>query len=324
MLLRHDASATWAYWDIEDGLGTRRELDLSLPAAGRVVGAGDLHCDSRDDILIRADGTHAWYWANTDAAPAVTPELPSLTRNPWFTFHAMGDFDGDGRDDVLLRNSTNGVFIYYEMRLEAEGVSTVLHRRLGLTQNRLFEVVAAADLNGDGRDDTLMRHAHEGRWNHYERSRERGVFDAGDPVRADPAAALRRPCHLHHLDCTASPAARPGPSPRRCAHDYPSVRGRGHSAGNVTTSVLDHGVSTSFPGAVVDEFRSASRCRVVGAADKRKQTGREQAAERRQTPDPCTARTTSRYAKRSGLWQIAGQCVTRWAAPQDTRREDDE
>lgn len=40
----------------------------------------------------------------------------------------------------------------------------------------MFEVVAAGDLNGDGRDDVLMRHAQEGRWIHYRMSRTRGAL----------------------------------------------------------------------------------------------------------------------------------------------------
>ena len=176
LLLRQDGTAAWVYYDIEDGLGTPRELDLPMPAAHSFVALADLNGDGRDDILVRAEDTHAWSWWHTGGPAPEQRDLPRLTRNPSFTFQAAGDFDGDGRDDVLLRNSENGVFVYYEMRLGEADPSPILHRGLRLTRNLSWQVVAAGDLNGDGRDDVLMRHAHQGRWIHYEMSRTGGVL----------------------------------------------------------------------------------------------------------------------------------------------------
>ena len=178
LLLVHDGTAAWTYIDIEDGMGTRRDLGLSLPEAHRFVTVADLNGDGYDDVLMRSDETHAWSWWDSSETIDEPRDLPQLTRDPLFTFQAAGDFDGDGRDDLLLRDSIDGVFIYYEMRLGEEDASPILHRGLGLTQDLSFQVIAAADLNGDGRDDVLLRRAHRGRWIHYEMSREGGTFRA--------------------------------------------------------------------------------------------------------------------------------------------------
>ena len=175
LLLRHAGNAVWVYYDIENGIGTRHELHVEAPEADRLAAAADLNGDGRGDFLMRAHDTHMWSGYLTGQATVERRDLRALTRNPLFTFQGVGDFDGDGRDDVLLRNSRTGEFIYYEMRLDAEPPA-ILHRSLRLTQNLLFDVIALGDLNGDGRDDVLMRHAHRGHWIYYEMSRERGVL----------------------------------------------------------------------------------------------------------------------------------------------------
>ena len=181
LLLRHQGNTAWVYYDIEDGVGRRQELTLEVTDADRFAALADLNGDGRDDVLMRAYDTHAWSWHVMGERAAERRDLRSLTRNPLFTFQAAGDFDGDGDDDVLLRNSSTGQFIYYESRLDAANPQTTLRRGLGLTANLLFEVIATGDLNGDGRDDVLMRHARLGHWIHYEMSRERGVLRRPSP-----------------------------------------------------------------------------------------------------------------------------------------------
>ena len=176
LLMRHAGNAMWVYYDIENGVGMRHELLVDAPEADRLAAAADLNGDGRSDLLIRAHDSHAWSGYLTGQATVERRDLRALTRNRLFTFQGAGDFDGDGVDDVLLRNSRTGEFLYYEMRLDAGAPPAILHRSLRLTQNLLFDVIAIGDLNGDGRDDVLMRHAHRGYWIYYEMSRERGVL----------------------------------------------------------------------------------------------------------------------------------------------------
>ena len=74
----------------------------------------------------------------------------------------LGDFDGDGKDDVLLRHQ-DGRWHYYRMDgrrvLSGSGEAS-------LTTDLAYQVAGVGDFNGDGRADVLLRND-EGRWYFY-------------------------------------------------------------------------------------------------------------------------------------------------------------
>ena len=75
----------------------------------------------------------------------------------------LGDFDGDGRDDVLLRHQ-DGRWHFHPMngRHAAAGAG-----RAALTGNLEWSVAGVGDLNGDGKDDVLLRKPTTGAWYYY-------------------------------------------------------------------------------------------------------------------------------------------------------------
>ncbi len=87
----------------------------------------------------------------------------SLTRNLDWRFAGIGDLNGDGNDDVLLRHA-DGRWFYYPMdgrRSLADGRGTA-----NLTRNLDWRFAGIGDLNGDGNDDVLLRRR-DGRWQYY-------------------------------------------------------------------------------------------------------------------------------------------------------------
>ena len=88
---------------------------------------------------------------------------PGLTSDTSWRLAGIGDLNGDGRDDVLVRH-TSGLWWYYAMngRYPIGGATG----GPGLTSDTSWRLAGIGDLNGDGRDDVLVRHT-SGIWWYY-------------------------------------------------------------------------------------------------------------------------------------------------------------
>ena len=124
---------------------------------------GDFDGDGRDDVLLRhADGR--WHYYPMHGRRFVSGEqgIADLTTDLEYDVAGIGDFNGDGRHDVLLRHA-DGHWYYCPMngRAVSAGQGTA-----NLTRNLDYKVAGIGDFNGDGRDDVLLRHV-DGRWHYY-------------------------------------------------------------------------------------------------------------------------------------------------------------
>ena len=138
--------------------------DLTRNLAWQFAGIGDLNGDGKDDVLVRhTDGR--WFYYPMDGRYHITGErgLAGLTRNLDWHVAGMGDLNGDGKDDVLLRNK-NGRWYYYPMN--GRRYITDARGYADLTRDLDWQVAGIGDLNGDGKDDVLLRHT-DGRWDYY-------------------------------------------------------------------------------------------------------------------------------------------------------------
>ena len=79
----------------------------------------------------------------------------TATASAWFVA-GSGDFNGDGRDDVLWRHSASGQNAIWRSGSSAspQAVTTVA--------SQSWRVALVADFNGDGRADLLWRHSQTG------------------------------------------------------------------------------------------------------------------------------------------------------------------
>ena len=127
-----------------------------VPIAWHVVGIGDFNGDGRDDILWRHNDGTVSNWLST-AAGGFTANDANAARFAPTSWHVAGtgDFNGDGRDDVLWRNDNGQLSNWLG---NASGGFT-LNDPVALTMvDPAWRIVGTGDFNGDGRDDILWRH----------------------------------------------------------------------------------------------------------------------------------------------------------------------
>ena len=139
------------------------------------VSLGDLDGDGNDDVLLRhADGRWLYYPMDGRRHLRAGQGSAQLTSNLDWRLAGIGDLNGDGNDDVLLRH-TDGRWYYYPMdgRRHLAGRGSAQ-----LTSDLNWRFAGIGDLNGDGNDDVLLRHT-DGRWYYYPMNGRRHLSGRG-------------------------------------------------------------------------------------------------------------------------------------------------
>ena len=191
VLLRRSDTGRWYFYPLNGRrvLAGRGEAPLTTDFAWAVAGIGDLDGDGRDDVLMRHGDTGRWRYYPMDGRTASRGAgLANLPPDLAWAAAGVGDFDGDGRDDVLLRHGDTGRWRYYPMngRRALAGRGSV-----PLASNLAWAVAGIGDMNRDGRDDVLLRHGDTGRWHYYPMHGRRVLAGRGGaPLTTDLAWAV--------------------------------------------------------------------------------------------------------------------------------------
>ena len=139
------------------------EPNLTKSVKWSVAGIADLNGDGNDDILLRhEDGRWHYYPMNGSLSGPGRGSVGGVTSSLDWRLAGLGDLNGDGRDDILLRH-VEGRWTYHPMN----GRNVMAGKGgVSLTPNTAWRTAGVGDLNGDGNDDALLRHE-DGRWTYY-------------------------------------------------------------------------------------------------------------------------------------------------------------
>jgi hypothetical protein len=125
----------------------------------QVAGIGDFDGDGKDDILWRnaASGENYLYPMDGLAIKPGEGYLRTVADASW-AVAGVGDLDGDGRADIVWRNSGSGENYAYLMN----GTAIANEGYLRTVADQDWQVAGLGDYDGDGKDDILWRNASSG------------------------------------------------------------------------------------------------------------------------------------------------------------------
>jgi hypothetical protein len=126
----------------------------------QVVGVGDFDGDLKSDILWRnaSSGENYIYPMNGLAIKGTEGYIRTVADQNWQVV-GVGDFNGDGKSDILWRNRVTGENYLYPMDGTAILASESYLRTVADTQ---WQIKGTGDYDGDGRADILWHHATSG------------------------------------------------------------------------------------------------------------------------------------------------------------------
>ena len=139
-------------WQVSTDGGTTW-VDLVAMAASPTYSFTAAASDSGKQY--RAVFTNSVSTATTNAGElTVHPRIAGITDYP------IADFNGDGKQDILLRNSNTGQLSIWLMN----GTSTLSVGSLTTIGDLNWQIITVADFNGDGRSDILWRNSASGQF----------------------------------------------------------------------------------------------------------------------------------------------------------------
>jgi hypothetical protein len=135
--------------------GNFANANLALSNEWQMAGTGDFNGDGRSDTLWRnANGTVTNWLGQTNGGFVGNFDNANLALTNDWQVAGTGDFNGDGRDDMLWRND-NGTVTNWLGQANGGFVGNFENANISLTND--WQIAVTGDYNGDGRDDILWR-----------------------------------------------------------------------------------------------------------------------------------------------------------------------
>nr|WTB31772.1 choice-of-anchor D domain-containing protein [Streptomyces sp. NBC_00830] len=144
--------------------GPRKQVGPGWNIFNSIVGTRDVTRDGKADLVARDSKGGLWLYRGTGNATA--PFLARTSIGPgWNIFNSVvgtGDVTGDGKADLVARDSKGGLWLY---RGTGNATAPFLARTsIGPGWNIYNSVVGTGDVTGDGKADLVARDSKGGLW----------------------------------------------------------------------------------------------------------------------------------------------------------------
>lgn len=132
-----------------------------------LVGTKDFNGDAKADLLARmSDGTLWFYPGTGGGAYGSARKIGNFGWDAFEGITATGDFDGDGKNDILARKPDGTLWLYRGTgKVDATSTGYVAAVRIGDFGWDMFDtILGTGDLDGDGKNDILARAKNGSLW----------------------------------------------------------------------------------------------------------------------------------------------------------------
>jgi hypothetical protein len=163
--VRNAANGAWRVLASTGSAFTSSKFGSWTTAAGwSNVRGGDFNGDGKTDLVGQREGDGHWWTSLSNGTSFSTSDwsaaAPLIAWQLGTQFATVGDFNGDGRSDVAVRNADTGVW-----RVLSSTGSSFTSSRVGTwAANVSWDAVRGGDFNGDGRTDIAGQRTSDGTW----------------------------------------------------------------------------------------------------------------------------------------------------------------
>ena len=165
LLWQHQTQGWLAVWTMNGTTqvgGTLLTPDRVTDTNWKVVGTGDFNGDGKRDILwqhLTDRRLAVWLMNGTTIIDGVMLTPETIVSTSW-RIVGTGDFNSDGKTDIVWQNYSNGLLAVWYMN------GAVLIDGVAMTPSQVpdtnWKIRAVGDINGDGKPDLLWQHTSNG------------------------------------------------------------------------------------------------------------------------------------------------------------------